>query len=258
MNRDERHNYSVAKNINVGDQIYVPSTLVEGKENHPYALLESRVIAKRNRTVDIDGIDANAVSVPTSKVHKEVGFLVISIGDFDTELTLINPLSKSILHFFRLMVSDDQLVYCQIRTLDELKEVWIKYSPSHANVIFIGHGRRDAIKFFPSWVNSLKFLETLNQANTSVTSTITRKNFVFLCCNTGYKDFSKSFSESELCSVVISPFHSVHGAIASQFCQTLFTHHLIDGRSLKVAFKLAKKSVPSSVSFRFWQNGSIN
>ena len=55
----------------------------------------------------------------------------------------------------------------------------------------------------------------------------------------------------------IGPFQSVHGAEASQFCQTFLAAHFIHGSSVGVAFKSARDSTPGNTSFRLWENGKM-
>lgn len=55
----------------------------------------------------------------------------------------------------------------------------------------------------------------------------------------------------------IGPFHSVHGAVASQLAQTSLAFHLIEGESIGVAFKHAREYTPGSTSFRLWTNGKL-
>ena len=80
---------------------------------------------------------------------------------------------------------------------------------------------------------------------------------VSLACLTGVASFAKCLSESPACEAVIAPFHSVQGAVASQFCQTLFAHNLLEGRSTKVAFRNARAAVPGTASFRLWVGGEM-
>jgi hypothetical protein len=83
------------------------------------------------------------------------------------------------------------------------------------------------------------------------------KSFISLCCKTGYADFGKTFSGFSVCKSFAAPFNSVHGATASQFCQTMLTWSLLEGRTTTVAFKKARESVPGAVSFRLWKNGVL-
>src|SRR5262249_11154574 len=84
------------------------------------------------------------------------------------------------------------------------------------------------------------------------------KYFVSLCCRTGYASFGSSFSRLQtVCKSLVAPFHSVHGAIASQFCQTLLAEHLLTGYSFGRAFHHARDAVPANTSFRLWRAGKM-
>jgi hypothetical protein len=74
---------------------------------------------------------------------------------------------------------------------------------------------------------------------------------------TGRADFSKAFSEDAICSEIIAPFQSVHGANASQYCQALLTEHLLNGKEMRYAHARVAKSVVEGSRFRRWRDGQI-
>src|SRR5206468_2383283 len=84
------------------------------------------------------------------------------------------------------------------------------------------------------------------------------KTFVSLACLTGRADFAKAFSESPICRDWIGPFQSVHGAAASQFCQALFTEHLLAGTEIPYAYAKAAKAVMNGRGFRRWRDGVLH
>ncbi|PND54337.1 hypothetical protein CRM90_28405 [Mycobacterium sp. ENV421] len=53
-----------------------------------------------------------------------LGFVLVRIGDFLTEATLLDPLAKSVLQYLRLMLPDDLITFLKVRTLNELQEWW--------------------------------------------------------------------------------------------------------------------------------------
>jgi hypothetical protein len=55
----------------------------------------------------------------------------------------------------------------------------------------------------------------------------------------------------------VAPFHSVHGAIASQFCQSFFAFHLLVGETARVSFKHAEAAIPGATRFRLWEKGEV-
>ena len=238
----------------VGDRVYVPCLLVPELEGRDTALYETRIstVNANSATVDLPG---GAVSKPigVSRLHSAVGILIVSIGDFISESALLDPLSKSVLQFCRLLVPDDQVAAVKVRSVAELKTYWSKNNRAYTHIVLIGHGDKDSLGFGVDGDVSLSTLDdTLKDRGAKP------KSFISLCCKTGYADFGKKFSQFTICKSFAAPFHSVHGATASQFCQTMLTWMLLEGRTTKVAFKSARDSVTGAVSFRLWQNGALS
>ena len=115
-----------------------------------------------------------------------------------------------------------------------------------------GGWHRTAIEFgIDGWRDVPELLSIFGECNP------TPKTFVSLCCKTGDADFGGAFSQSTICHSLLAPFHSVHGAIASQFCQTFFSHHLLSGKSVTVAFNKSRNAIPEGTHFRLWKNGHL-
>jgi hypothetical protein len=85
----------------------------------------------------------------------------------------------------------------------------------------------------------------------------TRKFFINLACQAGQAPLGKPLSALDVCDSYIGAFHSVHGAIASQFLQSFLIHHMLQGESTKVAFRHARNRVSGGTSFRLWRSGSL-
>ena len=240
--------------IAIGDRVYVPCLLVPELENQDTALYKTKFssVYANSATVELPG---GIVSKPigVSRLHSDVGILIINIGDFVSEAALLDPLSKSVLQFCRLLAPDDQVSAVKVRSVAELKAYWIKNHRAYTHVILIGHGDKDGLGF---GVDGDVDLATLD--DTFKDRGAKPKSFISLCCKTGYADFGKKFSRFTICKSLAAPFHSVHGATASQFCQTMLTWMLLEGRTTKVAFKSARDSVTGAVSFRLWQNGLLS
>jgi len=150
-----------------------------------------------------------------------------------------------------LLLRDDEVISNSIRTLDELKYLWEKNHSVASHVIFIGHGKENAINFGGRWVSPDELNKTLDVKEVSP------KQFVSLCCHTGCANFGRKFSQFPICESLILPFQSVHGSIASQFCQTYFACHLLHGQTTRVAFKQARDRVTGTINFRLWKNGEM-
>lgn len=183
---------------------------------------------------------------------KKIKALVIAMGDYKSELLLIDPLYKTILHHLRLLLSDEEAIGLRVRSLLELKKFWHEEQSEISHVIFIGHGNDRAVYFgVDEWVIAKELGEALRKWGAP------KKHFLFLCCKTGQANFAKVFSRTAICEDIVAPFHSVHGAVASQFAQTYFLSMYLGGKTSKVAFNRAKDAVVDSTSFRFWDNGSL-
>lgn len=243
----------MAASLNVGNAVYVPCAAFPELADRDTALYRTEVVAVQNRSVRVRlPSGAHSELIGSSRVHRDVGVLVIEVGDFTTEAALLDPLAKSVLQFLRLLIPDDQVRSVKVRSRSELRKFWEMNQGAYSHVVLIGHGGKDLLGFAVdgdvSVADVIQSFEILNAQP---------KTFVSLACKTGYVSFGGKFSRSVICKEFIAPFHSVHGAIASQFCQTFFTSHFLEGKSAKVAFNHARINVPGGVSFRLWSNGNM-
>lgn len=239
--------------IKIDHYIYVPVERISSASQVPHALVKGKVIAIDKRTLTVDlpyGI--GTVNVASSAVHVDVAVCLIRIGDFDTEATLLDPLAKSILQYLRLLIPDDQLKQFSVRTKEEFFQVYSRTAPSHSHFVIVGHGTEDSLLF--AMKDKVKGEDLARQLELRCSDA---RTFINLCCETGKAGFSKKFSQSPICRVLISPLGSLHGAVASQFLQTLFGYHFLEGRTLKVAFNKAREQVPGGAAFRIWRNGGF-
>jgi hypothetical protein len=177
---------------------------------------------------------------------------LIRIGDFDTEITLLDPLAKSILQFCRLLMSDSYVQLHEVRTVDEFKYYWTNYLSATRHVVLLGHGREDAIKFGQTWISAEDLLSILQGP------AVCKKILISLCCLTGRAKFAKPLSAHSNIEYFIAPFTSVHGADASRFVQAFLGRSYLDGNTPKTAFKLSEISIGSSKAFRMWKEGVLD
>lgn len=243
----------MARNLNQDDTVYVPCSCIPGLESTGVALYKTRVMEINGRRAKVrlrDGTPSEWIG--TGLLHKDVGILVINVGDFETEHTLLDPLAKSIAQFCRLLVPDDQIRSIRVRSIAELKNFWTKNQAAYTHVIWIGHASETGLKFA---VDGMKDAAAL--CRELGVRGAPKKTYISLCCKTGYQSFGAVMSEATICRYFIGPFHSVEGAIASQFCQTFLTSHLLNGKTAGVAFRHARASVPGSSSFRLWNSGKL-
>lgn len=244
----------MARDLKIGDSVLVPCSKFSELEGYPTAFYETKVVAIDKKSIQVN-LPGQTVSdlFGMSLAHKNLGLIIVSIGDFETEETLINPLSKSVLQYARLLMPDDTLRHVRVRSIAELKTIWNQNQAAYTHVVIIGHGSPEGIKFgVDGWVSADK----LNQEVVRVWGG-SKKTIISLCCKTGYKSFGGAVSSYAQCSYFIGPYHSVHGAVASQFCQTFLAHHLLEGKTVVVAFKRARDSVAGSASFRLWASNQL-
>lgn len=108
--------------------------------------------------------------------------------------------------------------------------------------VFVPSSKFEALTSHPT-----AFYEALDAATT--VRAAPRKTFISLCCKTGFKAFGGTYSEATICEYFIAPFHSVHGVVASQFCQSFLAYHLLDGETVGVAFRHAREATPGGGKF---------
>lgn len=239
--------------INTGDRVYVPRSRIGLEQDGFSSFHYTSVVDKGHSKIKVDlpgGATSNWISISFAK--KKIKTLVVAMGDYKSELLLIDPLYKTILHHLRLLLSDDEALGIKVRSLSELMKFWKEEQAEVSHVVFIGHGRGDAVYFgVDEWVSAIDLGDALRVWGAP------KKHFLSLCCQTGQANFSKSFSKTTICEDIAAPFHSVHGAIASQFAQTYFLSMYLGGRTSKVAFNHAEQAIVDSTSFRFWDNGKL-
>ncbi len=246
----------MATNLQINDHVYIPISVDERLSRYEFALYETTVIEKNNdgRSVRVS-LPYGEVSdwIGTSKVRKNSGILIINIGDFETEQTLLDPLSKSVLQYCRLLLKDDFVRSVKVRSIDEFEWFWNKENKVCRYVIIIGHGTNDSLKFgVNNWVSSDDIYALLNDSNS------TEKIFISLCCETGYREFAGKLSRLEYCEHFIAPLHELNGAVASQYCQSFLNQHLLHGHSTKIAHYKSVKSLFNSNLFRIWKKGRLD
>lgn len=253
----------------VGQHVFVPNSLV-GKTDAsaaigPFSIAEigAGTRGKHNRSVRVtlnQSQDPEDGWVASSLLHEKIGIGLIRVGDQSSEAALLDPLAKTLSHFFRLLVGDDYFRLAYLRTESELRNYWQANHGIASHLVVLAHGRPDGMRFvgggkqnnYEQWMSGSEFADVLNLRGS------TRPVHVLsLSCSTGYAAFARTVSSAESCRDCAGPFHDVHGAVASQFCQTLFVEHFLHGRLWKTAFHRARVSGPGSATFRLWQDGQL-
>lgn len=238
----------------IGDQVLVPATRLAEPDQQPYALMPRVVLAQDERSVRVDDGTGGTVEIASRLVHSSsLGFLVLRVGDLNTEPTLLDPLATSVLQFLRLLVPDNDVRGVSLRTLAELDVHWTTYHGTTSHVVMIGHGSETSLAFVGDGpITGGDLAARLN----AIAPQSSPKTFISLACLTGRAGFARPFSQNRICRDLIAPFQSVHGAAASQFCQRLLAEHLLDGREIPYAYARAAKGLAGSKRFRRWRKGT--
>lgn len=243
----------MAQNLQPNESVFVPTALLPNSSQYGTGLVVRTVLAIQNRSATLDlGNNIASPPIATSKLHRNLGILVIRIGDYESESVLLDPLAKSILHFARLFMDDAFVQLLHVRSVAEL-EAWLpQNAPRFSHVVLIGHCDAQGLKFGVGGFTPPNGLSQLcgPQPHHQMT-------FISLACESGRASFAQAFSRLPFCEALIAPFHAVHGVVASQYCQSFFAHMLLLGESLAVAHRHARGFTPGSTSFRLWQTGAM-
>lgn len=242
----------MAKGLQIDEKIFVPTSILEKEVQSPSAFYQTRVLELEDRSARVDVGGGETELVATSKCQRNIGIGIIAVGDLESESVLIDPLSKSVLQFARLLSSDDYVFYHRLRSVAELAAIWKLYHTNYSHVVIVGHGNGMQMKFaVDGWVNSIALADVIDLEG------VEEKCFVNLSCELGKAAYGKPFSKLEACNSFIAPFHSVHGAIASHFAQSFLIYNLLHGETRKVAFRHARQWVAGATSFRMWRDGAM-
>lgn len=239
----------------INDTVYAPVERVCRGTSTPHAIIKGVVksIPSGSRSLDIDfpyGIGTKRVA--SSVVHKDVGVLIVRIGDFASEQSLLDPLTSSVEQFCRLLIPDDQLKAVRLRTWDELKWIIGQYHTAYTHWILIGHGGSGTLLFGNNNPVQVVDLRTELEAQS-----VQARFILSLCCHTGEAAFAKNLSQSQSCKSLVAPKGAIHGASACQFAQSFLGYHFLEGKTTTVAFKKARTQTPGGAVFRHWQVGDF-
>ena len=238
-------------NIQVGQKVFVPLTLLGLQPSGPSPFEKLEVADRRDRSVKVRLRDESLSDwIGTSRITLRLGLLIVRIGDFD-EATMLDPLAKSILQFSRILLPEDHVRLIQVRTLGELEHFWRQLHSVHEQVVLIGHGSPTSVRFGDGNISYQDVITVLRQP------TPRAKEFISLCCQTGVAPIGKAFSAESFCAEFFAPMGKLHGCGASQFCQSYLFSRLIDGKTPATAFKIARGHLAGTATFRRWKNGSL-
>lgn len=247
----------MAKNLQVDDTVYVPISKIKNyKGPTSSSLVRGRVLSVERASVDVKIYSREYKSISKKYCRTDICVLLMTIGDFETEDELLDPLGKSALSYLRLLLSDDQVKAIRIRTLEEIRIFWEKNHSTITHVVTIGHGEDSGLVFATRDSNeSDKDVGAKLFMSQFRVDGVTPKTFINLSCHTGMQKFASPASSFYFCESFIGPYKSVHGATASQFLQTFFVFHFLEAYTVSVAFRHARERLKRVARFRCWQNG---
>lgn len=240
----------MATGLLVDDSVFVPTSILEKEVQSPSAFYQTKILSLEGRSARVDVGNGDTELVATSKCQRNIGIGIFAVGDLESETVLIDPLSKSVLQFARLLSSDDYVFFHRLRSVAEFAAIWKLYHANYSHVVIVGHGNGAHMKFaVDGWVSPATLAEAIDVPD------VEQKCFVNLSCELGKAAYGKPFSRLDACNSFIAPFHSVHGAVASHFTQSFLIYHLLHGETRKVAFRHARQWVAGATSFRMWRDG---
>lgn len=238
----------MATKFHVGDQVWVPSTKLGG--SLPYALTSREVKGQRNRSVTVDAQGGATVNVSSRLVHPNtLGFLILTLGDFATEATLLDPLAKSTLQFMRILVPDDVLHSVKLRTENELRQYMQLHGRGISHVILIGHGTANSLVTAAGRMEATSFVSAMDTYSVD-------RTLISMACKTGQKGFSGVVSSADGWRDCVAPHQEIQGAGASLYAQFLLHTHLLHGHEFKASARLADAAT-EGIKFRHWRNGRL-
>lgn len=239
----------------IGESVHVPASKLGTGDGYPFSMASTKVREITDQSVKVDLRDGNlSDDIPLSVVRKKLGILIIEIGDYKTEETLLTPLKKSILQFTRLLLSDDYIKNYTIRTPEEFKHIWTAQHAVTSHLILVGHGDAQSLLFGE---NTTVKADELIQLLSTEQHVGEAKQIISLCCRTGSKTFGGTVSGNPNIEAFIGPVGSVHGATASQFCQSYLTYLFLQGYRSSTAYEYAKAANPGTSDFVFWRKTQL-
>lgn len=245
--RPDRWHHRAVPKFAPGETVWVPTNRIPG--NHAYALAERTVLDVEDRSILVDDRDGGTVKISTTIVHsRSLGFLVLRVGDLSTEMTLLDPLAKSVLQYLRLLIPDHALKMLHVRTENEVRAFMQSDGAAFSHVVVIGHGTPRSL--------SAMGVQLSGQVVGSMLDVGDAKIVISLACSTGQEPFARPLSRSASVREFVAPVREAHGAAASLFLQTTLHTHLLMGHTFRTAVRIANTSLEGT-QFRHWRDSDL-
>jgi|APMed6443717190_1056831.scaffolds.fasta_scaffold110265_2 hypothetical protein len=240
---------------NENSRVHVPSRSVGLGDNYPSAMVECRFLRVSEKKGIIDQIPRiqGEKLIDLRLITRKLGFLIIQLGDFDTEELLLEPLFEAITHTTSLVLMSEYVWKRRVRSLAEFSKFWQEFSGVLSHLVLVGHGSKNGLIFGEKEEGSSEFISVLNSSSTVGQAPI----IISLCCKSGNGIFGKAVSGSQKCRAFIGPSGSIHAANAALFYQLFLSHSLIDGRTNEKAYQLARVFTPGVTEFNMWKKTNL-
>jgi len=229
--------------FNCGDQVCVPCNAVEYQEECPEGILHGEIVDIQGDSFSMSCGGKTIDNIPITNIRNDSTILIITLGDFKSEFSMLDPIAKSILHFGKLLHRDDCIRYFKIRSIVALKDIFKQHIKTHDIIVFNGHGTEEAIEYgldASQVLNAAKVIELIPEDYGK------KKIIVSLSCKTGSTAFGKAISESDFCKGFVGPSENLQGAIAAQYCQTFLFNYLFSANEIDKSHDLAIQAIPGA------------
>lgn len=182
------------------------------------------------------------------------GFLIIHLGDsVEREHTVEKAdeaLNSSLTSLFA--ACDIPVDLERIRTSIELSEFMKEYRGNYSNLILIGHGSKDGIRF----LDKTKPVQGSELAGfLGYDGHKTDLQIFSLCCHSGCENISSSLSQAPGVTEVIAPSESFDLRWAVHFVVGYFLSRFINDKTTDQA--VTSGCVSSGISICIWRNGRV-
>lgn len=229
-----------------GDVVSVPAARLG--IDAPFAMVDRKVLATEGRSVRLDQ-GPDGVKVASRLVVEPVQLRLIRLGDIASEDSLLDPVTKGLHHYFRLLLPEYAYRTWWVRTLPELR-AYLADDPTPTHVVLVGHCDKSTgrLTLTGEQATPIEFLGAFAASP---------KTFLSLACSSGQKSFAGPFSEGEACGSLVAPFQAIHGAVAVEAGVLTFNNLFLRGESLLDAVRHVNDSLPSGMHLRVWRQGKF-
>lgn len=236
----------------VGQNVLVPAaSLSKVPQGETHALVERIVHEVVERSVRVDTSGGDSELVASSQVHAAFDLVLLSMGDFRSEPTLIGPIRESLQAFFGLLMPTDRFKVWPIRTKIELADRMEHEGLPSTHIVMVGHCDGNSLLLAANEsLSGAQFGQLLLDGG-GVPKTV-----VSLACKSGRAGFGKALSQSGGCAGVLAPFNDIHGAAAVLMAATYFTELLLNGTQSATARKRARAALPPPAPLSWWRDGT--